>query len=200
MSKNRQLRVKAWPKSLPGPEHFKIVEALVPTPRDAEVLIRNLWLSIDPYYRQSLGPRFVGTPFCHPGDVMMSVTLGQVIESRDPAVPVGRYVTTLLGKMQDFAVVSGRAVRLLPDDIFGDGPGRLPLSTALGVAGIPGLTAYATLTPPREFDTRRDIRRFISKRVCRCSRRSAGTANGLAHRRHCACSREGCLDDQRRRF
>jgi NADPH-dependent curcumin reductase CurA len=146
MAKNRQLRFKAWPESLPGPEHFEIVEAPVPTPGDAEVLIRNLWLSIDPYYRQSLGPRFVGTPFCYPGDVMMSVTLGQVIESRDPAVPVGCYVTTLLGGMQNFAVVSSRAVRLLPDDIFGDSSGKLPLSTALGVAGIPGLTAYAALT------------------------------------------------------
>jgi NADPH-dependent curcumin reductase CurA len=106
-------------------------------------MIRNLWLSIDPYYRQSLGPRFVGLPFCRPGDLMMGVTLGVVVESRDPAVAVGRHVTTLLGGMQDYAAVAGRDVRLLPEDLFG--PGKLPLSTALGVAGIPGLTAYAAL-------------------------------------------------------
>jgi NADPH-dependent curcumin reductase CurA len=140
---NRQLRVKSWPDGLPQPENFEIVEAPCPVPGDAEILIRNLWLSIDPYYRHSLGPRFVGTKFCHPGDVMMGVTLGQVVESRDPLVPVGRYVTTLLGGMQDYVVVNGRDVRILPDDLFG--PGKLPLSTALGVAGIPGLTAYSGL-------------------------------------------------------
>jgi NADPH-dependent curcumin reductase CurA len=140
---NRQLRVKTWPDGLPGPEHFEIVEAPLPEPGDAEVLIRNLWLSIDPYYRHSLGPRFVGTPFCRPGDVMMGVTLGEVIQSRDPLFPVGRYVVTRFGGMQAYAAVSGRELRLLPDDLFG--PGKLPLSTALGVAGIPGLTAYAGL-------------------------------------------------------
>jgi NADPH-dependent curcumin reductase CurA len=140
---NRQLRVKSWPDGLPQPENFEIVEAPVPVPGDAQVLIRNLWLSIDPYYRHSLGPRFVGTKFCHPGDVMMGVTLGQVVESRDPLVPVGRHVTTLFGGMQDYVVIGGRDVRLVPDDLFG--PGKLPLSTALGVAGIPGLTAYSAL-------------------------------------------------------
>jgi NADPH-dependent curcumin reductase CurA len=140
---NRQLRVKSWPDGLPQPENFEIVETPVPTPGDAQILIRNLWLSIDPYYRHSLGPRFVGTKFCHPGDVMMGVTLGRVVESRDPLIPVGRYVTTLLGGMQDYVVVNGRDVRLLPDDLFG--AGGLALSTALGVAGIPGLTAYCAL-------------------------------------------------------
>ena len=53
------------------------------------------------------------------------------------------YVTTLLGDMQDYVAVSGRDVRVLPPSIFGDG--GLPLSTALGVAGMPGLTAYAAM-------------------------------------------------------
>lgn len=142
---NRQLRVKTWPQGLPGPDDFEIVEGSVPVPGDAQVLIRNLWLSVDPYYRHSLGPRFVGTRFRHPGDVMMAVSLGEVIESRDPRIPVGRHVTTLLGDCQDYAVIDSRDARLLPDDLFGEGAGKLPLSTALGVAGIPGLTAYSAL-------------------------------------------------------
>jgi NADPH-dependent curcumin reductase CurA len=142
---NRQLRVKAWPQGLPGPEHFEIVEGDIPVPGDAQILIRNRWLSVDPYYRHALGPRFVGTRFRHPGDVMMAVSLGEVIESRDPRVPVGRHVTTLLGDCQDYAVIDSRDARLLPDDLFGDAPGKLPLQTALGVAGNPGLTAYAAL-------------------------------------------------------
>ncbi len=140
---NRQLRVKKWPDGLPQAGDFALCEAAMPAPGDAQVLIRNLWLSIDPYYRHALGPRFLGTPFRHPGDVMMAVTLGQVLKSRDPLVTEGAYVTTLKGDMQDFAVVDGRDVRLLPPAIFG--PGGLPLQTALGVAGMPGLTAYAAL-------------------------------------------------------
>jgi NADPH-dependent curcumin reductase CurA len=138
---NRQLLVKQWPDGLPRPEDFEVVSRTMPRLGDAQVLIRNIYLSIDPYYRHALGPRFLGTRFRHPGDVMMAVTLGEVVESRDPMVAVGSYVTTLLGDMQDYAAVSGRDVRVLSPDIFG--PGLLPLSTALGVAGIPGLTAYA---------------------------------------------------------
>jgi NADPH-dependent curcumin reductase CurA len=140
-SVNRQLRVKTWPDGLAGPEHFELVDGEIPTLGDAQVLIRNQWLSIDPYYRQSLGPRFVGVPFCRPGDVMMGVTQGVVVESRDPRVPVGRQVSSILGGMQEYVALNGRDVRLLPDEWFG--AGKLPLSTALGVAGVPGLTAYA---------------------------------------------------------
>jgi NADPH-dependent curcumin reductase CurA len=142
-TQNRQLIVKTWPNGLPRREDFELVDGPMPVLGDAQIMIRNLWLSIDPYYRHSLGPRFLGTPFRRPGDVMMGVTLGEVVESKDPTIPVGRHITTLFGDMQDYAVVSGRDARLLPDDVFG--PGKLPLSTALGVAGIPGLTAYAGL-------------------------------------------------------
>jgi NADPH-dependent curcumin reductase CurA len=140
---NRQLIVKTWPDGLPRPQDFELIDGPIPQPGDAQVLIRNLYLSIDPYYRHALGPRFLGTKFRHPGDVMMAVTLGQVLESRDPLIPVGSHVTTLLGDMQDYAAVPGRDVRVLSPALFG--PGGLPLSTALGVAGIPGLTAYAGL-------------------------------------------------------
>lgn len=138
---NRQLRVKQWPNGLPQPADFELVDGPMPVLGDAQILIRNRYLSIDPYYRHALGPRFLGTRFRHPGDVMMAVTLGEVMESRDPLIPVGSFVTTLLGDMQDYAAISGRDARLLSSEIFG--PGGLPLSTALGVAGIPGLTAYA---------------------------------------------------------
>jgi len=139
--RNRQLIVKSWPETLPRPEDFELVETAMPVLADAQVRIRNIYLSIDPYYRHALGPRFLGTRFRHPGDVMMAVTLGEVVESRDPAVPAGSFVTTLLGDMQDYAAVAGRDVRVLSGEFFGSG--GLPLSTALGVVGIPGLTAYA---------------------------------------------------------
>jgi NADPH-dependent curcumin reductase CurA len=125
---NRQLLVKQWPQGLPQPEDFEVVDGPMPVLNDAEVLIRNKYLSIDPYYRHALGPHFLGTRFRHPGDVIMAVTMGEVVESRDPMVPVGSHVTTLLGDMQDYAAVSGRAVRVLSIEFFGDG--ALPLSTA----------------------------------------------------------------------
>ena len=141
---NRQLRVKAWPSGLPQPGDFELVDGAMPEPAEGQVLIRNLWLSIDPYYRHALGPRFLGTPFRNPGDVMMGVTAGQVVQSRDPLIAEGMFVTTLKGDMQDFVAVNGRDVRVLPTEIFGEQ--GLKLSTALGVAGMPGLTAYAALT------------------------------------------------------
>jgi NADPH-dependent curcumin reductase CurA len=140
---NRRLMVKSWPDGLPGPEHFEMTEAPLPSLADGQVLVRNQWLSIDPYYRQALGPRFVSVPFCHPGEVMMGVTQGVIVQSRDPKAPVGRQVTVMSGNMQDYVAVSGRDVRLLPEAYFG--PGGLPLSTALGVAGVPGLTAYSAV-------------------------------------------------------
>jgi len=166
---NRQLLVKHWPDGLPRPQDFEVVSRAMPRLGDAQVLIRNLYLSIDPYYRHALGPRFLGTPFRHPGDVMMAVTLGEVVESRDPLVPIGSHVTTLLGDMQDYAAVSGRDVRVLSPDIFG--PGRLPLSTALGVAGIPGLTAYAGMM---EYAKARPGETFVVSSAAGCVGATAG--------------------------
>ncbi len=145
---NTQLRVRSWPDGLPTSENFELVETPMPQASGGQLLCRNLWLSIDPYYRHALGPRFVGTAFCHPGDVMMGVTVARVIESHDPEIRPGALIRTLKGGMQTHVVVNAREVQVLPDDVFGDtaGSARLPLSTAMGVAGIPGLTAFIAVT------------------------------------------------------
>jgi NADPH-dependent curcumin reductase CurA len=144
----------------------------MPVPGDAEVLIRNKYLSIDPYYRHALGPRFLGTRFRHPGEVMMAVTLGEVLESRDPMVPVGSHVTTLLGDMQDYAAVSGRAVRVLSTEFFGER--ALPLSAALGVAGIHACQGAA----------RRNLCRLLRERLRGRDGRATGAVHGPARRGH----------------
>ncbi len=63
---NRQLRVKRWPDGLPKPEDFELVDTPMQAPGNAEVLIRNNYLSIDPYYRHALGPRFRAPPSATP--------------------------------------------------------------------------------------------------------------------------------------
>lgn len=143
---NTQLRVKQWPDGLPASGDFELVEDAMPVAGGGQLLCRNVWLSIDPYYRHALGPRFVGTAFCHPGDVMMGVTVAEVVESHVPGIEPGQYVRSLQGRMQAYAVLNGADVHVLPEAVFGAGPGKLPLSTAMGVAGIPGLTAYIAVT------------------------------------------------------
>lgn len=135
---NRQVRLKARPSGIPQAEHFEIVEASIPEPSEGQVLIRNLFLSVDPAMRgwvSSVGNYSEPVPL---GGVMRSFTVGRVVASRDPQFSPGDFVTGLFG-WQNYAAVAGSEVqrRITDTDI--------PVSTALGVLGINGLTAYFAL-------------------------------------------------------
>ena len=135
---NRQVRLKARPSGIPQAEHFEIVETPIPEPSEGQVLIRNLFLSIEPAMRgwvSSVGNYAEPVPL---GGVMRSFTVGRVAASRDPQFSTGDFVTGLFG-WQDYAAVDGSEVqrRITDTDI--------PVSTALGVLGINGLTAYFAL-------------------------------------------------------
>ena len=135
---NRQVRLKARPSGIPQAEHFEIVETPIPEPSEGQVLIRNLFLSIEPAMRgwvSSVGNYAEPVPL---GGVMRSFTVGRVAASRDPQFSPGDFVTGLFG-WQDYAAVDGSEVqrRITDTDI--------PVSTALGVLGINGLTAYFAL-------------------------------------------------------
>lgn len=135
---NRQVRLKARPSGIPQAEHFEIVETPIPEPSEGQVLIRNLFLSVEPAMRgwvSSVGNYSEPVPL---GGVMRSFTVGRVVASRDPQFSPGDFVTGLFG-WQDYATVDGSEVqrRITDTDI--------PVSTALGVLGINGLTAYFAL-------------------------------------------------------
>jgi NADPH-dependent curcumin reductase CurA len=132
---NRQVRLRSRPSAMPQAEHFEITQEPVPELEDGQVRVRNVYLSVEPAMRGWLSA--VGN-YSEPvpvGAVMRAFTAGRVQASRDPAVPVGAWVTGLFG-WQDYAVVRSEAIQrqIAERD--------LPLSTALGVLGINGVTAH----------------------------------------------------------
>jgi NADPH-dependent curcumin reductase CurA len=135
---NRQVRLKARPSDIPQAEHFEIVEAPVPEPAEGQILIRNLLLSVDPAMRGWVSSVANYSEPVPVGGVMRGFTVGRVTASRHPGFTRGDFVTGLFG-WQDYAAVDGSSVQRRITDT------DLPVSTALGVLGLNGLTAYFAL-------------------------------------------------------
>jgi len=122
------------PTGQPAAEHFRLETVPLPTLGEHQVLVRNDWLSIDPYMRgRMMDIRTYAEPVGL-GEVMVGDTAGEVIASRDPAFAVGDHVVGILG-WQRHAAVDGARLRRVD-------AARLPLQAYLGVAGMPGVTAY----------------------------------------------------------
>jgi hypothetical protein len=135
---NRQVRLKARPTGIPEAEHFELVEAAVPEVADGQVLVRNIYLSVDPAMRGWVSAVANYSEPVPVGGVMRSFASGRVAASRHPDFTPGDYVTGMFG-WQDYAAVAGDAVqrKIAETD--------LPLSTSLGVLGLNGMTAYLAL-------------------------------------------------------
>jgi len=123
---------------VPQAEHFEIVEAPVPDLSDGQVLVRNIYLSIDPAMRGWVSAVANYSEPVAVGAVMRSLAVGRVEESRDSGFAPGDYVAGMFG-WQDYAGVDATAIQRKLD---GSG---LPISTSLGVLGLNGLTAYFAL-------------------------------------------------------
>jgi NADPH-dependent curcumin reductase len=132
--KNRQVLLASRPQGWVGEENFRIVEADVPGPQDGEVLVRGRYLSLDPYMRMRMDAGKSYAPPVEVGEVMVGGGVGEVMESRDPRFSKGDIVTGRLG-WQMYAVVPGSGLRKVNTE-------AAPISTALGVIGMPGVTAW----------------------------------------------------------
>ncbi len=132
---NRQVRLRSRPEAIPQAEHFEIVNAPVPEPGSGQVLVRNIFLSVEPAMRGWVSAVANYSEPVAIGAVMRSFAAGRVVASRDPAWPEGSAVTGLFG-WQDYAVVDATAIQRRIEDT------DLPLSTSLGVLGINGVTAH----------------------------------------------------------
>jgi NADPH-dependent curcumin reductase CurA len=132
---NRQVLLKARPSAIPDAEHFEVVERPVPTIGDGQILVRNRYLSVDPAMRGWVSAVANYSEPVAIGAVMRSLAAGRVEESKHPEFHPGDFVTGWFG-WQDYAAVDSRAVesRVTETD--------LPLSAALGVLGLNGITAY----------------------------------------------------------
>lgn len=128
--------VAATPDGVPTADHFTLVEVPVPRLADGEVLVRTDTLSLDPYLRSLLAAGHLDDPPVGPGDVMPGRAVGVVIDSRSADVAVGTRVLAETG-WRAHAVLPASQVH--PVDV----PAGVPASAALGVLGMPGLTAYA---------------------------------------------------------
>lgn len=135
---NTRIQLKSRPVGEPTPADFDIVTEPIPTPDDGEVLLRTRYLSLDPYMRgrMSDAPSYAAPTGL--GEVMPGGTVGEVVESRDPSLEPGDLVLAY-GGWQAYSVAPATAVRKLDPD------SGVPVSTALGVLGMPGFTAYAGL-------------------------------------------------------
>ncbi len=132
MVTNRRITLAQRPHGFVGSECFAADERDVRSPQPGEVVIRVEWLSIDPTIRGWMS-HDTYLPAIEIGAEIRSGGLGTVIESNDAGVAVGSTVFGDVG-WQEYAVMAGRDVRLIPDDI---GP-----EAALSVFGITGMTAY----------------------------------------------------------
>jgi NADPH-dependent curcumin reductase CurA len=135
---NRQVKLRSRPSGIPEPENFEIVEAPVPDIPDGQVLVRNIYLSVEPAMRGWVNavPNY-SEPVAL-GSVMRSLAVGRVEQSRHRDFQPGDYVTGMFG-WQDYAAVDPQAIQR---KVTGT---DLPISTSLGVLGLNGLTAYFAL-------------------------------------------------------
>jgi len=112
--------------------NFRLEQAPVPKPGDGEVLVRNLWLSLDPYMRGRMSDAKSYAKGVDIGEVMVGQTIGEVVESRHPSLRMGDTVLTPLGWQ-----LYGTTREATKVD-----KSRAPLSYYLGLIGMPGMTAY----------------------------------------------------------
>jgi NADPH-dependent curcumin reductase len=134
---NRQVLLKQRPTGMPQVADFAIVDHPIPEPADGEVLIRGIYLSLDPYMRGRISAARSYAKPVEIGAVIEGRVVGEVVRSRDPGFAPGDYVLGGYG-WQLYSAVAGTGLVKLD-------PAEAPLSTALGVLGMPGLTAYVGL-------------------------------------------------------
>jgi NADPH:quinone reductase len=132
--KNRQITLAQRPYGFPKDSDFKLVETDIPNPGDGELLIRNEYMSVDPYMRGRMNATKSYASNIEIGDVIVGGTVGQVIESNHPDFESGDTVQAGLG-WQTHGISNGDGARKVD-------PSLAPISTSLGVLGMPGLTAY----------------------------------------------------------
>ncbi len=136
--KNREIRLKRRPNGMPSPADFELVETPVPTPAHGQVLVRNSYMSVDPYMRGRMVDRVSYTPPFQIGETLSGGAVGQVVASNDNTkFKAGDFVTNFSGWREWFVSNGG--------DLQKVDPSLAPLQSFLGTFGMPGLTAYAGL-------------------------------------------------------
>ncbi|WP_288996007.1 NADP-dependent oxidoreductase [uncultured Psychrobacter sp.] len=135
---NRQIKLASRPTGEPKPENFDMATSDIPAPKDDEMLLRTVYLSLDPYMRGRMSDAKSYAEPLEVGDVMMGATVAQVVESNIDNFAAGDLVVANSG-WQDYSVSDGEGVLKLDKDMANP-------SYGLGVLGMPGFTGYMGLT------------------------------------------------------
>ena len=145
---NKEIRFASRPAGMPTLDNFKIVDAEVQELKDGEVSVRTLYISVDPYLRGRMREGRSYVPPFEVGQVIVSGLVGEVVESRAPEFAPGDVVTGMLG-WRLYNVAKAPELRKVDSRVA-------PITTALGVLGVPGLSAYFGLLDigkPKEGET-----------------------------------------------
>src|SRR3954471_14490126 len=134
---NRRIVLASRPHGEPQAGDFRLETVPVPEPGPGQVLLRTLWLSLDPYMRGRMSDAKSYAKPVEIGGVMTGGTVSEVVRSNHPGSAPGDIVLGMAG-WQEYAVSDGSGLRRLD-------PNAAPVSTALGVLGMPGMTAYTGL-------------------------------------------------------
>ncbi len=141
--KGLEVHLASRPRGEPSPDNFRLTEAEIAEPRQGEVLVRNLFMSVDPYMRGRMNDVKSYAPPFELDQVMYGGAVGEVIESNSASLSVGESVLHNSG-WREFAVG--------PAELFQKvDPTAAPLSRYLGILGMPGLTAYVGLVDIAQF-------------------------------------------------
>jgi NADPH-dependent curcumin reductase CurA len=137
MAQGKRIVLASRPAGEPKPSDFRIEDYTPPTPGDGQVLLRTIWLSLDPYMRGRMSDAASYATPVPIGGVMEGGTVSEVIASNNPGFTKGDIVLSRAG-WQTHALSDGKALRKIDPKIA-------PVSTAVGVLGMPGMTAYTGL-------------------------------------------------------
>ncbi|MFB6564324.1 NADP-dependent oxidoreductase [Streptomyces sp. NPDC056400] len=138
MTVSREIRLVSRPTGTPKPENFQLVAAPLPELGEGQILVRNTWMSVDPYMRGRMddAPSYM-PPFAL-GSALEGSAVGEVVASRSASVPVGATVSHFLG-WREYAALDAGAATVVDTSIA-------PPTAYLGALGATGLTAYVALT------------------------------------------------------
>lgn len=137
MTQSREVRLAARPVGMPKASDFTVATVTLPDPGPGQVLVRNRFMSVDPYMRGRMYDRESYVPPFQIGAALEGGAVGEVLASNDPGFSPGDLVSSMLGWREAFVTGAGNLQKLPP---LG-----LPPQAYLGVAGMPGMTAYVGL-------------------------------------------------------
>jgi NADPH-dependent curcumin reductase CurA len=144
----REIRLKRRPVGMPDESDFELAEMKIPEIGEGEVLIRNIYMSVDPYMRGRMYDRKSYVPPFQLNQPLEGGCVGQVVASKNGKFEIGDCVTSMLG-WREYAVSDGKDLSKIDPNLF-------PVQTYLGAAGMPGQTAYVGLLDigrPKEGET-----------------------------------------------